>query len=431
MRRDDMSLSGIQRDNVQWEGRSILTHVAYRREVFKKILRDVLERRLVIIYGPLGVGKTTLIKYLMDELAQVVPGTSMVHVPCDQEGYSPSEAINYFFEKIRTGEDIYVFIDEFLLMPDCESVIRELMARGDVKNIHMVLVSSYLPNREIDWGVEPVVYQLPPLSFREFLEYHDFEAPLLERDIYSVRDFYIEHLDYDVLYTKYLIRGGFPRLDLSVDDSGVRNWLKVMMDTQIYKYLPRAGRRKKPKIADKLLTMLCYEPGIQVNYNELAEAIGKDIRTVTSYVKSLEHAFMIRTIKHMVGRGQESRKMPRIYPYTPAYPLALHPEMMDDEAFMSAVVESHIIMERGVKAYMKRASGSAVLVYESDQGYIPILVRYVKRASKRDVKKVANALRRLGGDWGFLVVRETMEVHRYGDIEVWALPAWLFSLMRL
>jgi len=105
--------------------------------------------------------------------------------------------------------------------------------------------------------------------------------------------------------------------------------------------------------------------------------------------------------------------------------------MMSDEGFMTAVVESHIIMERGVKAYMKRASGSAVLVYESGSGYIPILVKYVKRASKRDVKKVANALNKLGGDWGFLVVRETMEIHRYGDREVWVLPAWLFSLMRI
>ncbi len=429
MVKKDMSLSSIERDNPQWMGKSVLSYVRYRRRIFENILRDVIDNRVTLITGPLGVGKTTMVKHLMTQLQEEVGGSNILYLPCDTETVKAREAKNYFFDKIfRGGENLYVFIDEFLMMPNYEEVINELLERD---SIHLVLISSSYPPEGLNIDTKYKEYVLNPLSFREFLEFHGYDAPSLGRDSIEVRNFYIEHLDYDRIYEKYLVRGGFPAYGLESDDEEVMRGIREKMELLLYKYIPRMSRRRRPVIADKLMAQICFEPGEAINYNLLSESIEKDIRTVSSYIKTLVNSYMINIVRHMVEGGHEGRKMPKLYPYSPAYPLALHPQRMDEEDFMSRVVESHIVLERGVKKYVRRASGADVLIVESDGREYPVLVTYVRRASRRDVKKVVNTLKKLGGDWGFLVVRETYEFIRYKDMEVWVVPAWLFSLLSL
>jgi len=427
MARRNMSLSSIERNNPQWIGRSVLTRVGYRRKIFESVLKAVYDNKVVIIEGPLGVGKSTLVKHIVNELYDVVGGSNILYLPCDTETIRVEEAKTYFFENVSSGGgDVYVFLDEFLMMPNYKEFVSDLLKR---ENVHIVMVTSYSPEKYFDLGVSYKRFIIKPLTFREFLEFHGYDSPSLGRDPIEVRNFYIEHIEYDSLYEKYLLRGGFPAYDLDMEDDDVRRRVRDNLQLLLYKYFTRIGRRRRPVIADRLLAQICFEPGEAVNYNVLSQSIERDIRTVSSYIKTLSDAFMINIVRHMVDDGHEGRKLPKIYPYSPAYPLSLHPQRMPEREFMASIVESHIVLERGVKTYIRRASGVDVLIHESGDGKIPILVTYGKRGSKRDVKKVVNTLRKLGSDWGFLVVKETYEFLKYGDMDVWVVPAWLFSLI--
>ena len=131
----------------------------------------------------------------------------------------------------------------------------------------------------------------------------------------------------------------------------------------------------------------------------------------------------------MVGKGRAGRKLPKIYPYNPAYAYSLYPERFNDESYLNTMVESQIIQYLDIRYYIRRSSGVDILIWEYDGMYVPIYVKFVRRISKRDVKRVHNIASRLGSKYGFILVKETLEFHRDRGIDTWVIPAWLFQLI--
>ena len=426
----DISSSSVRYNNPHWEGRKLIDYKFIERDVLQDILNSIREYRLILITGPLGVGKTSLLYQIIDRLSLEVNPSNILYVPIDDPSQVPESVGSFYFNEVSKSDrdPIYIILDEFLFMEEYLDYLKQLINRGE--NIHIILASSYKPKKLDGLGIEYREFTLKPLSFSEFLRLVGYDFSNVPFDQYKVRDFYIEHLNLSDVYMAYLYRGGYPRLTLDMDSRFVRGWVKNnVLDRILYKLIPRIGRKRRPQIAESLFRLICFEPGEAVNYNRLSESVDKDIRTVTTYISTLENAYLINILKHMVDKGKAGRKLPKIYPYNPSYAYSLYPERFNNEVYLNTMVESQLIQQLDIKYYIRRSSGVDVLIWEHGDMYIPIYVKFVRRISKRDVKRVQNIASKLGSKYGFVLVRETLEFHREDGIDTWVIPAWLFQLI--
>ncbi|HIQ13827.1 MAG TPA: ATP-binding protein [Thermoprotei archaeon] len=430
MDRYGFSSSSIKYSNPHWEGRKYIDKKFIERSIIHSLLDAIEQYRVVILYGPLGVGKTTLIHQVIDRLSQDFNPSNILYLPLDDPSYNPINVKNFYFNEVvkDASQPIYIVLDEFLFLDGYRTYIRELLSRGG--DVRLILISSYKIDDLNIPDVDYKVFNINPLSFLEFLNLSGYNITAIPFDQYRVRDFYIENLDLVDTYMEYLVRGGFPRLTIEMERHYVRGWIKNnVLDRIIYKIIPRIGRKRRPHIAESIFRVICFDPGEAINYNRLSDAVDKDIRTVSTYINTLESAYLIRILKHMVGRGKAGRKLPKIYPYNSAYPYSLYPDRFNYEDYLNSVVEGRIIQFLDIKYYMRRSSGVDILIWEAGNMYIPVYVKYVRRVSRRDVKRINNIAGRLKSKYGFVIVKETLDFIHEDDVNIWVIPAWLFELI--
>ena len=66
-----------------------------------------------------------------------------------------------------------------------------------------------------------------------------------------------------------------------------KNILKQLTDSYLYKDILSYGGIRKPEILEKLLRTLAFQIGSEVSYNELAQLLGIDKKTVATYIDLL------------------------------------------------------------------------------------------------------------------------------------------------
>jgi len=131
-------------------------------------------------------------------------------------------------------------------------------------------VNESLTGRKYEW-------MLFPLSFSEMAAHHGL---IEEKRL-------IEHR---------MVYGYYPEI---VTKSGEENrLLKLLANSYLYKDLLMLEQIKKPQLFEKLLKALALQIGSEVNYQELAQMIGTDGKTVDKYIDLLEKAFVVLDFQH-------------------------------------------------------------------------------------------------------------------------------------
>ncbi|MCQ2974236.1 MAG: hypothetical protein MJ211_05430 [Bacteroidales bacterium] len=77
----------------------------------------------------------------------------------------------------------------------------------------------------------------------------------------------------------------------NIDDA--KEILMNIANSYLYKDLLSLEDIRKPALLEKLLIALALQVGSEVSYNELAQTIGSDAKTVEKYVDLLEQCFIV------------------------------------------------------------------------------------------------------------------------------------------
>lgn len=88
-----------------------------------------------------------------------------------------------------------------------------------------------------------------------------------------------------------LVYGYYPEVVCSPSEEKVV--LKELTDSYLYKDLLAIDRLRKPDVLVQLLKALSLQVGNQVSYNELAQLLGVDPKTVEKYINALEKSYII------------------------------------------------------------------------------------------------------------------------------------------
>lgn len=298
----------------------------FKRLLLQEIIDRCFRQKAIIVLGARQVGKTTLLKIILQEQKD-----DTLYLNCD-EPQTVSVLTNRNLKELKmlVGASRLVVIDEAQKVDNIGITLKLIVDNmPDVQVIATGSSAFELRNRLNE-----------PLTGRKY-EYQMF--PISTAEIFNTEGI----LEVKRLLEPRLIYGSYP--DILNQGNNPRELLQMLADSYLYKDILASDNLRKPDMLDRLLRALAFQVGSEVSYNELAQTIGSDSKTVERYIELLEKCFVVFRLNGLSRNlRNELKKAKKIYFYDNGIRNAViqqfaAAEMRND---MGALWENFFISER-------------------------------------------------------------------------------------
>jgi len=244
---------------------------------FYEQLNKYLEKnKVLVIYGPRQVGKTTLIKNFLNHI-------HLKYRFNNGENISIQEILSsQNFELIKEYCHGYqlVIVDEAQKIPNIGLGLKIIV--DNVPNIHVIATGS--SSFELSGQIgEPltgrkITHVLYPLSQLEFSRIRN--------------NFDLKNNLHD-----YLIYGSYPKVLTQKGNKAKIAILNELVNSYLLKDIIELEKVKGAKILLDLLRLIAYQIGGEISLNELSRNLGMDIKTVARYLDLFEKSFILYNLR--------------------------------------------------------------------------------------------------------------------------------------
>ena len=265
-------------------------------------------KEVLILLGARQVGKTTIVKKIFPQAQYLSVDTEPIREVLDR--YDPVA-----YKQILKPSAKYVVIDEIHKLSDPGRAAKifydqipeyKLIITGssafNIKN----KASESLAGRKIE-------YHLYPLTFSEYLVQKgivdDFSNLFLDKFIPNK----VFSFDLVSVLDNVLIYGLYPEMISRPSDPV---YLQNLVDSVVFKDLLDLRLIENRVGALNLLKLLAHQIGSLVNYSELSNRLGMDVKTIGRYIDLFEQSFILyKLLPYSTKQRDEIGKMPKIYFY--------------------------------------------------------------------------------------------------------------------
>ena len=268
----------------------------YKRFLFDKI--DFNER-LIGVLGSRGVGKTTL---LLQYLHSIFKEKKTLYIMADHPIVFELGLFNIANEFQKKGGEVLI-IDEIHKIKNFEIDLK--LIYDSFFSLNIVFTGSNavaIDNAKADLSRRAIIYKLPVLSFREFLELEinkKFETislqEILENHVTHAIDI-LSKVKPFAYFEEYLKGGAYPFYKTS-KNSYVQKLLNASMQI-LETDLPMIYAIEHDKINSlkKMMVMLCQSEPYDINISKLCSAVELNQRTLYKYLGILQASGLIRIL---------------------------------------------------------------------------------------------------------------------------------------
>lgn len=298
-------------------------HDAYLSLVPMEYVRTLMKHinwnaRLIIIRGPKGVGKSTLMKqYIRNHFE--LGDRHVLYCSADTSYFTIHSLVDLADNFVKIGGK-WLFIDEVHKYPGWSREIKEIYDLH--QELHIVLSGSSLVQMndgQADLSRRIAIYDMPGLSFREFLRL-DMELgidPISLEQLLEAPDKFciqvkskchpLEH------FKRYLDFGYYPFFFEGKQDyyDKLENVINYIIDVELTKYRNmEVGTTRKVKA---LLTVISQMTPYEVDIAKLSKSTGMMRTTVLKYLAYLEEACLIKRLFTDLKSVTDLQKPDKIY----------------------------------------------------------------------------------------------------------------------
>ncbi|MDP5218782.1 ATP-binding protein [Ruegeria sp. 2205SS24-7] len=357
-------LKSLRRDNPWWDASYKVPQSSTEKKrayfgPFSALALDWSVRRSTILMGPRRVGKTVMLRQLIEQTTtEGFNGQNILFVSIDTPLYSgmPLSRLIELFEE-ETGHNpqerrIIVF-DEIQYLKDWEVHLKVLTDQHpNTRFIASGSAAAALRLKSEESGAGRFTdFFLPPLTFAEFLAFRELEddlinaAPLGATKRFSTPD--IARLNEEFIH--YLNFGGYPEAVLNKTiQADVQRFLgRDIIDKVLLRDLPSLYGIQDIQELNRLFTTLAYHTGQEVSLDGLAQSSGVAKNTITKYLDYLEAAFLIVRVRRVDDTGKTFQRMRnfKVYLTNPSMRSALFAQISDGDDAMGAMAETAIFSQ--------------------------------------------------------------------------------------
>jgi len=269
----------------------------YKRLLQKIINKKFFKGKIIIITGPRQTGKTTLSLELMKKFPKKDIRSFNCDNPTDREELANKDL--EFLQQL-VGRAKLIFIDEAQKVENIGETLKLLI--DFYKKKKQIIVTGSSSVNLLDNTQEPLTgrkytYQLLPLSLKEI--YPDENYLKITKELEGL-----------------MLFGSYPEIVSQTSFEDKKELLKELALSYIYKDILGFQDIKSPDVLVKLLKALALQIGSQVSYNELANIVKIDKKTIERYIQLLEKNFVIFRLKPFTkNKRREISKLRKIYFY--------------------------------------------------------------------------------------------------------------------
>lgn len=242
-------------------------------DMIQRQLQDVIESRMfagkaIILIGARQVGKSTLFKMILEKHDEPT-----LFLNCDEpEVIQMLSQINSAELKLLIGHHRIVVIDEAQRIENIGIVLKRITDNFSDMQLLVTGSSSFELQNKLN----------EPLTGRKF-EYHLF--PVSTGELLKSQGL----LGVKQTLENRLIYGSYP--DIINHAADAKEQLYNLANSYLYKDLLNLESVRRPALLGKLLTALALQVTSEVSYNELAQTVGTDNKTVEKYIDLLEKCY--------------------------------------------------------------------------------------------------------------------------------------------
>lgn len=292
-----------------------------KRKLTDQLAKYLFTKEYLLITGARQTGKTSVIRFLGDELRK--KGYPVYEFTLEDPMLlnSLDQHPKNLFEIVALNNDkkTFVLIDEIQYLKNPTNFLKYLF---DLYNEKLKIIATgssafYIDTRFKDSLVgRKMLFELHPLDFDEFLIFKNVQPELIEelgyiRNNPGFKSARRNELQY--LLDELLTWGGYPALVLSNDLEYKKNLLRELVNTYVRRDVLEANIERPDKFFI-LMKLLASRTGKLVNVNELSNTIGISVTATNNYLYVLQKCFHIYLVKPFYNNlKKELVKMPKVY----------------------------------------------------------------------------------------------------------------------
>ena len=370
----------------------------YPRKIQKDLKNQLKFREIVVLTGMRRVGKTTLMRWLFDQVQSHNKVFLDLENLIDQKVFDEIDFNNIWHNLkpygISSKTKSYIFVDEIQLMPQAIKAIKYLYDHYDVKFFITGSSSFYLKNLFPEsLAGRKVVFELFPLTFQEFLTFKEISKPEIKNLERKVKEKnFVNYEKYKKFYDEYLQFGGFPQVVLQDDIQQKEYYLNDIFNSYFEKDVKTLADFRSINTLREFILILMQRTGSKLDISKLASELKISRPTVYSYLNFLSSTYFLHLVppySKSIDREVSSAK--KVY-FCDTGLLNWLTRLSDGALFENAIF-NQIKTYGGIKYYQKRSGAEIDFVIPEQSLAFEVKIT----ATERDLKK----LERLSSELNF------------------------------
>lgn len=259
-----------------------------RPQYLDKIIPYVNKGVIKVLTGQRRVGKSYILKSIEAEIRKSSPDANYITINLEDFAFShikDATSLNSEIQSRLSSDKInYIFIDEVQEVEDFDRIVRSLNLdpKNDiyVTGSNSAMLSSEIASRLAGRSLEVRIH---PLSYQEFLEFHDLP-------------------DSDESVNIYLQYGGMPYLRNLSDRSTWNEYLSGILDSLVYRGIVTRHSIRNTDFMQRLLFYLGDNIGQLFTAKRIADylksqRVNGTVMSVQSYADYICEAFIINKVR--------------------------------------------------------------------------------------------------------------------------------------
>lgn len=389
----------------------------YRRGQFSEVIKRLTRKQIIAVTGLRRVGKTTLIyqvvQYLLDK--NIEP-TNILYFSFDETVKGLDDLMNTYRE--NQGKDfrknkVYIFLDEIQKLENWQNQLKKY--HDSYPKIGFIISGSeslFIKTKSIETLAGRLYeLQMPTLSFKEFLEIQNIDVD--KTPILKIK----------TLFREYIEKGGLPEIVYENDKNEIKRYAKSsVIDKILFKDILVLTGIKDPEVLRVILETISANPGMQLEYQSLAQQLDRDRRTISDYITWLREAFLIKTLEnYRKGRLATMKKNKRVYITDNGVIVAFRQNI--DEAFFGRLVENAVINALNARFFWKNRHDVDAVI-----DCIPVEVKFKNKILNNELRGVREFMRKFKIRKGVVVTKDDDKKITVSEGKIFFIPAWKLLL---